>query len=137
MNQQKPRVIKDFEKLSTELQEQIKLVYPYGFSEDLITFTDKEGRLVSALPFETDEKYYLIRMTASEAQQIIEDDDDYDDDGMLKEGVKSEYVDKYAEIDYIAENIGEDEELGGMDDDDDSYDDEGDDGGDDEGDDED
>ena len=125
MSQPKPRVIKDFEKLGTELQEQIKLVYPYGFSEDLISFTGKDGRLVSALPFETDEKYYLIRMTASEAQQLIEDDDDYDDDGMLKEGVKTEYVGKYSEIDYIADNIGDDDEGSndGDEDDDDNYDD--------------
>ncbi|NOY96860.1 MAG: hypothetical protein GXO81_10920 [Chlorobi bacterium] len=118
MNQQKPRVIKDFEKLSTELQEQIKLVYPYGFSEDLISFTDRKGKLVSALPFETDEKYYLVRMTVSEALQIIEDDDDYDNDGMLKEVARNEFEGKYSEIDYIAENMGNDNG-----DDDDDYDD--------------
>ena len=39
---------------------------------------------MSALPFETEEIYYLIRMTVLEARQIIEDDDDYDDDGTLR-----------------------------------------------------
>lgn len=107
MNQQKPRVIKDFEKLPYEIQEQIKLVFPYGFSDELISFTDKEGKLVSALPFETDEKYYLVRMTASEAMQIVEEDDDYDDEGNLKEDAKNEYVDKYSDIEYISDQLDE------------------------------
>ena len=34
----KPRVIKDFEKLDIEIQEQIKLNYPYGFERHLIIF---------------------------------------------------------------------------------------------------
>ena len=51
MNTNKPKVIQDFEKLSKEIQEQIKLTYPNGFSQHLIQFTNKEGRFVSALPF--------------------------------------------------------------------------------------
>jgi len=109
MSTNKPRIIKDFNKLEIELQEQIKLVYPYGFSDNLITFTNKDGLLVSALPFETDDKYYLLRMTVKEANRIVEMDDDYDDDGNLKKVVKDEYEDKYADIDYIADSLGEDD----------------------------
>ena len=93
----KPRVIKDFEKLEESIQEQIKLEYPYGFEDHLISFTNREGKKVSALPFEAEEKYYLVRMTISEAQQIIEDDDDYDGDGNLKEDIKDEYEEKHEE----------------------------------------
>ena len=74
-NSSKPRVIKDFDKLENHIQEQIKLSYPYGFSDHLIRFTNKDGLYVSALPFETDEKYYLVRMTVERAEEIIEDDD--------------------------------------------------------------
>ncbi len=91
----KPRVIKDFDKLEESIQQQIKLEYPEGFDESLIYFTNKEGKRVSALPFETDEKYYLVRMTIEEAQQMIEDDDDYDDDGKLREEIKEEYEEKH------------------------------------------
>lgn len=111
MSTNKPRVIKDFSKLDQDLQEQIKLVYPYGFSDNLITFTNKDGLLVSALPFETDDKYYLLRMTVKEANKIVEMDDDYDDDGNLKKVVKDEYEDKYADIDYIADNMADDEDV--------------------------
>ena len=110
MSQNKPRVIKDFNKLEPELQEQIKLVYPYGFSDHLITFTNKDGLLVSALPFETDDKYYLLRMTEKEAIKIIEMDEDYDEEGNLKQGVKDQYEDKYADLDYLSDNISDEED---------------------------
>lgn len=108
MSTNKPRVIKDFSKLDTDLQEQIKLVYPYGFNDNLISFTNKEGTLVSALPFETEEKYFLLRMTAKEAVKIVELDDDYDDDGNLKKGIKDDYEDKYADLEHIADQISDD-----------------------------
>jgi hypothetical protein len=110
MNQSKPRIIKDFNKLDAELQEQIKFSYPYGFSDHLITFTNKDGLLVSALPFETDEKYYLLRMTEREAIKIIEMDEDYDDDGNLKQGVKDEYEEKYSDMDYLADNVADEDD---------------------------
>ncbi len=92
MSSSKPRVVKDYDSLDTNIQEQIKLEYPYGFEDNLVSFTNAAGQRVSALPFETDEKYYLVRMTMAEAQAIIEDDDDYDDEGNLtdeaKEGIE-------------------------------------------------
>ena len=100
MNSNKIRVIKDFEKLDDDIQEQIKLSYPAGFSQHLITFTDKEGKYVSALPFETEEKYYLVRMNVQTAKAIIEDDDDYDEDGLLKDEAKEEYEEKYSDKDF-------------------------------------
>jgi hypothetical protein len=109
MNQSKPRVIKDYDKLDPAIQEQIKLVYPTGFSDHLIFYFDKEGKNVSALPFETDDKYYLIRMTLREAERIIEDDDDYDDDGFLKDHVREEYEDKYPDAEYAADEEEDDE----------------------------
>jgi len=95
----KPRVIKDFEKLDVNIQEQIKLAFPLGFEDELIKFTNKEGQKVSALPYEAEDKYYLVRMTVEEAQQLIEDDDDYDDDGNLKSDVQEEYEEKYGDED--------------------------------------
>lgn len=110
MSKEKLRVIKDYEKLDEDIQEQIKLIYPNGFSQFLISFTNREGKLVSALPFETDDKYYLVRMTLKEAKQIIDEDEDYDDDGNLKDETREEYEDKYSDLDYISDNI-EDEDF--------------------------
>ncbi|MFK8160860.1 MAG: hypothetical protein AB8H12_00215 [Lewinella sp.] len=90
----KPRVIKSYEKLDEDTLLQIKLEYPEGFASSLIRFTDVNGRLTSALPFETEEKYYLIRMTKNEALLIIDDDDDYDDDGNLLDEAREVYEDR-------------------------------------------
>ena len=102
MNPSKPRVIKDYDKLDPEIQEKIKLEYPSGYSENLIYFTNKDGKRVSALPFETEDKYYLVRMTVYEAEKIIEDDDDYDSTGSLKDSAKEEYESKYADDEFLA-----------------------------------
>jgi hypothetical protein len=104
----KPRVIKDYNKLDKELQEQIKLVYSDGFADHLIHFFDKDGIKVSALPFETEDKYYMLRMTENEAVQIVDDDDDFDEDGFLKNEVKQGYEDKYADLDHIADQMDDD-----------------------------
>ena len=115
-NYSKPRIIKDYNKLDKELQQQIKLVYADGFAENLIHFFDKDGIKITVLPFETEDRYYMLRMTENEAVQIVDDDDDFDDDGFLKSEVKQNYEDKYADLDHIAEQMTEEE-------DDDSYDD--------------
>ncbi|MBC8321553.1 MAG: hypothetical protein H8E34_12615 [Bacteroidetes bacterium] len=104
MNKNKLRVIQDFEKVSVEIQEQIKLVYPEGFSQHLIEFRNKNGETVSALPFETDEKIYMLRMSVKKAKQIILDDTDYDDDGILKDEIKEKYEDEYSDLEYLSDN---------------------------------
>jgi hypothetical protein len=91
----KPRVVKDYEKLDTNIQELIKLEYPNGFEDHLVMFNNANGKRVSALPFETVEKYYLVRMTVAEAQVIIEEDDDYDEEGNLTEEAQEEYEEKH------------------------------------------
>jgi hypothetical protein len=91
----KPRLITSYEKLDSNIQEQIKLEYPEGFSQHLISFNNKDGDRVSALRFETEDKIYLVKMTQIIAEQIIEDDDDYDEDGNLTDDAKEEYEEKY------------------------------------------
>ncbi len=102
----KPKAIKDYSKLTDDMQEQIKLFYPNGFAEHLVRFTDKDGKNVSALPYETEDKYYLIRMTNIQAQKIIKEDKDYDDEGNLKEDVKDDYEDKYTDLDTMRVGSG-------------------------------
>lgn len=113
----KPRVIKDYNKLDKDLQQQIKLVYADGFAENLIHFFNKDGLKITVLPFETEDKYYMLRMTENEAVQIVDDDDDFDDDGFLKNEVKQNYEDKYADLDHIADQITDDEDVSDLDDD--------------------
>ena len=114
----KPRVVKDYEKLSPEVMEQIKLVYPLGFTKHLVSFVNKDGEKKMGLPFETEDYYYLIRMSAIKAKSIIREDDDYNDDGELKAGAKSALEDKYDDLDFLDDlNSNDDNDLGDDDDD--------------------
>lgn len=104
MAKSKLRVIQDYPKLSKDIQEQIKLVYPDGYSEYLIEYTNPKGELVTALPFETHDKIYMVRMSRSIAESLVLDDDDFNDNGVLKSSVKEEYEDKHSDVDYLSEN---------------------------------
>jgi hypothetical protein len=104
MSSNKPRIIKDFEKLDPEIQEQIKLKYPDGFYTHLVYYTNREGQSVTALPFETEDKYYLVRMTIIQAKALIEEDEDYDIDGNLKDDARERYEDKYSDMDYLPDD---------------------------------
>lgn len=99
MSVSKPRVFKEYQKLDKEVKEQIKLFFPNGFQKKLITFKLPNGKLMSALPFETEDKHYMVKMTEQEAIKIIKGDSDYDDFGKLKKAVKERYEEKYDDSD--------------------------------------
>ncbi len=113
----KKRVVKDYNALSEDITRLVKNKYPSGYAESLVTYNDKDGKKVSALPFETDDTYYLIRMTVLEAKRIVKEDDDFDDDGQLKEDL----VDVEVEVDNEFDGEGEDDDeiSGGTSDEDD------------------
>jgi len=81
----KTRLVKDYDKLPLDIQGQIKMAYPQGFAGHLITYIDAKGKVVSALPYEIDDYYYLVRMTLEEAYDIVENDKDYDVEGVLRD----------------------------------------------------
>ena len=118
MNQSKLRVIKDFEKLDVLVQKMIKDAYPFGFGDELITITAKDGSLIRALPFETEDKYYLVKFPAGNSA-VEEVEEDFDDEVIVKENKKPD--------------LGEDfeDDFNSSDDDDDDYDDPADEGSDD------
>ncbi len=93
MQTSKPRVIKDYDKLSEEIKQLIKLKYPEGYSEYLIKFTDTQGHFITGLPFETSDRFYMVRMTHSEAQILIDEDEDFDEDGVLTDEAVQRFED--------------------------------------------
>lgn len=58
----KKRIIKSYEQLSEELVEKLKAKYPDGYEDRTITFTNPRGEIEVAIPFETEEIYYLIKL---------------------------------------------------------------------------
>lgn len=106
----KKRIIKDYHALPEEIIRQVKMAYPTGFVAHLVQYTNQEGKIVSALPFETEDTYYLIRMTAQEARRIISEDEDYDEEGVLREGFAD--IDVDAEFEGAAEEEEQEDDYG-------------------------
>jgi hypothetical protein len=61
----KKKVIKDYKNLPEDIREAIRDKYPQGFVNHIITFFDRDKQLISALPYETEEISYLIKMPSS------------------------------------------------------------------------
>ncbi len=60
-------------KLDEELQEQILEQYPDGYENSLILFTDRDGKYAQALPYETEDKFYLLRMPQMKPKKNVLD----------------------------------------------------------------
>jgi hypothetical protein len=114
MSQNKPRIIKDYEKLDPAVQAMIREAFPSGYGPALITITNKDGLLISALPFETEDKYYLVKMPVREAKVV--EDDDFDDEVFVKETIKPDLDDELKEEFGGADESGDDDDSYGDDD---------------------
>ncbi len=71
----KKRIVKDYENLSPELMELLHAAYPDGFAGATISFFDRDGKRVSAIPFETDDIYYLVRIVEKKSKPAKAEDD--------------------------------------------------------------
>lgn len=111
----KKRVVKDYEALPEDIVRLVKMKYPTGYAEHLVSYTDKEGKKVSALPFETDDTYYLIRMTVLEAKRIVKEDEDFDEDGVLR----GDFAEVEVDDEFDGEGEEDDEMSDGVSDEDD------------------
>ena len=67
----KPRVIKDLEAVDQSIINDIIRKYPMGFAKHLVSFTGLKGKKVLALPYETDEKSYMLKITKARARAIM------------------------------------------------------------------
>lgn len=79
----------------------IKQCYPDGFEDNLISFQTPSGELSLALPLETEEISYLIKMPNN---SLPEDEDDYDSGNTSESELAN-----FESLD-IAENVVDDDE---------------------------
>jgi len=94
----KPKVIIEFDKLEEVIKQQVKLHNPTGFEKNLITFKNHKKHLISALPYETEDKHYLIKMTREKATALILNDEDYNDNGILISEKREEYEKNFKKL---------------------------------------
>lgn len=80
----KRRVIVDYKNVTNEILDLFTDRYPYGYDDgDIIRFKNAKGEMVKAVPFETADTKYLVKVSVQMDQQIeafLEDDDDDSDD---------------------------------------------------------
>lgn len=76
----KKRVIVDYKNVTADILELFTDRYPYGYDdEDIIKFKNSKGENVKAVPFETKDTKYLIKVSVEMDRKIeayMEDDED-------------------------------------------------------------
>ena len=78
----KKRLVVSFNNLPVELQEQLRAEYPAGYSDVMMRIDKPNGDFFYAVPFETEEVSYLVKIDVK-IDDATDDDDDkdyYDDD---------------------------------------------------------
>lgn len=89
----KKRVIIDYKNITSEILKIFTNAYPYGHDEDIIKFTNAKGESVRAVPLETKDTKYLIKVSVEMDRRIddfLEDDDDDSENSVGTEDVPDE-----------------------------------------------
>ena len=78
----KKRLVVSLKNVTPELQEEVKAAYPLGFSDYMIRIEKPNGEFFFAVPFETEEISYLVKIDVKidDMSGEEEDRDYYDDD---------------------------------------------------------
>lgn len=68
--------------MTPELQEAVKAFYPFGYAESMMRIDKPNGDFFYAVPFETEEIAYLVKIDVKIDDKAHEEDDKdyYDDD---------------------------------------------------------
>ena len=113
--QSKPRLVKDFDKLPKDIIARIKAEYPNGFSHKMISYTTPKGEKVMALPYETEDVNYLVRVNVFDTKNVVRgEDDDLDDDKALRDDLNLDGLDldglKNEDEDSVSDDDDEEED---------------------------
>ena len=87
MAQDKRRVIINYKNITNDILQLFTERYPYGYDEeDFIRFTKPSGEKVTAVPLETPDTRYLIKIGTEMDRKIEAFLDDDSDKNILEEG---------------------------------------------------
>ena len=78
----KKRLVTSIHNLSPELQEELKLRYPAGFTDAMMRIDKPSGDFFYVVPFETAEIFYLVKIDVKidDGSEEEDDKDFYDDE---------------------------------------------------------
>lgn len=79
----KKKVIVDYKNVPDEVLQLLAEKYPHGYNKAIIKFQNAKGETVSAVPIETEETSYLVKVS-TQLQTMVDniDVDDFDDLGL-------------------------------------------------------
>ena len=83
-NNTKKRLVTSFNNLTAEQQEEVKALYPKGFSEVMTRIDKPNGDFFYVVPYETDEVSYLVKIDVKIDDSTDDVDDDFYGDDELK-----------------------------------------------------
>lgn len=82
---QKKHIVTSYHNLPVELQEELKKKYPFGFTDVMMRVDKPQGDFFYAVPFETDEISYLVKIDVKIDDNIDDENDgDYYDEDEIK-----------------------------------------------------
>ena len=79
-NMAKKHIVTSFHNLTPEMQEAVKEKYPLGFTDSMIRVDKPNGDFFYAVPYDTDEVAYMIKIDVKIDDSAQDDDKDYYDD---------------------------------------------------------
>lgn len=79
----KKKVIVDYKNVPEEVLQLLAEKYPHGYNKAIIKFQNAKGETVSAVPIETEDTSYLVKVS-TQLQSMVDniDVDDFDDLGL-------------------------------------------------------
>ncbi|MFI3281683.1 MAG: hypothetical protein R3Y44_06910 [Rikenellaceae bacterium] len=89
----KRRLVTSFQNLTPELQAQVKEHYPLGFTDAMMRIDKPNGDFFYAVPFETEEIFYLVKIAVK-----IDDSENMEKDLFADEIVEAESMGKGDEV---------------------------------------
>ncbi|MFR9502644.1 MAG: hypothetical protein SNG90_08925 [Rikenellaceae bacterium] len=85
----KKRLVTSFQKLTPEMQAQVKEKYPLGFNDAMMRIDKPNGDFFYAVPFETEDITYLVKIDVK-----IDDSEKMEKDLFSDEIVESDQIGK-------------------------------------------
>lgn len=80
-NTAKKHIVTSFHNLTVELQEAVRAKYPFGYTDAMIRVDKPNGDFFYAVPFDTEDIAYLVKIDVKiDDNSHEEDDKDYYDD---------------------------------------------------------
>ena len=76
----KKHIVTSFHNLTPDMQEAVKEKYPLGFTDAMIRVDKPNGDFFYAVPYDTDDVAYMIKIDVKIDDSAQDDDKDYYDD---------------------------------------------------------